>query len=208
MYILKNKFMYVLAFMFLLTIFVNITADEVEDFIEKGRKAYLQEDYKQAHQMLQKAVAAISENISAAFTPFLPAAPSGWQKGEVETNTTSMPTAEGDVRVTEAGCEYKKSESDEEVEIYFTNSPQIVQPYQQMAARSDMMKGIMKQRGLEVNEKDGWFIVIEKRGEADHELTAVQQAVAIKIQRAPNQETAQLFFDAIDLNGLLQAAKQ
>jgi hypothetical protein len=66
----------------------------------------------------------------------------------------------------------------------------------------------MKQRGLEVKEKKGWFIVIEKRGEADHELTAVQQAVAIKIQRAPNQETAQLFFDAIDLNGLLQAAKQ
>ncbi|MDY6915424.1 MAG: hypothetical protein SVM86_03805 [Candidatus Cloacimonadota bacterium] len=135
----------------------------------------------------------------------MPAALAGWEKGEIDTNTTSMATAEGDVRVTEAECKYKKSDSDEELEIYITNSPQIIQPYEEMAKRSSMMKEIMKQRELKVKGKNGWFIVIEKRGEADHESTTVQKAVVIKIQHAPNQEIAQLFFDAVDLPGLLQA---
>jgi len=206
MQFLNSRFAKFIILIFLFTAFISLVADDVEELIEKGRKAYLQEDFKQAHQLLQKAVAAISDNISAAFTPFLPAAPVGWQKGEVDSNTTSMATADGNVRVTETECEYKKSESDAEVEIYITNSPQIVQPYEQMSKRGGMMKGIMKQRGLEVKEKDGWFIVIEKRGEANHELTAVQRSIVIKVQHAPEQEIAQLFFDVIDLPGLLQAA--
>lgn len=207
MQLLNSRLVRLVMVIFLFTAFISLVADEVEEFIEKGRKAYLQEDFKQAHQFLQKAVAAISENISASFTPFLPAAPVGWQKGEVNSNTTSMATAEGDVRVTETECKYQKSESDKEVEIYITNSPQIVQPYQQMAQKSDMMKGIMKQRGLEVLEKNGWFIVIEKRSEANHELIAVRQSVVIKIQQAPSKQVAENFFESIDLEGLLQAAR-
>lgn len=201
----NSKFAKVIVVTFLITIFISLAADDVEKLIEEGRQAYLEEDFKQAHQLLQKAVAAISKNITDSFKPFLPDAPAGWKKGKVTSNTTSMSSDDGNARITEAECTYEKIDSQADLQIYITNSPQINKPFKQMSENFAMMKGVLKQQGMDVKKENGWFIVLEPRSDSNYELTAVQESIVIKIQQAPNKQDAETFFDSIDLDGLLEA---
>lgn len=184
-------------------------ADPVLNLIDQSKKAYQQENYRRAHDLLQEAISKINEKLSASYKPFLPDAPNGWTGREADSESFSVSTPDGNIRVTEAQRKYVRDTDQRTVRVTITNTPEILKPYQKMAKamQAPMMKEMMNQQGIVSTEnKDGWYIVFEKRENSDYEMTAVHEKVVIKMTGADSEDVCRKFLDNINLDNLVKAS--
>ncbi|AKJ65701.1 hypothetical protein [Kiritimatiella glycovorans] len=187
---------------------VSAAQDPVLELTGKARKAYKNEHYKEAHDLLQQAVARIGKRITSSFVPFLPEAPEGWEIDGTETNTLSAATSSGPKRVMEAERRYIRKEDKRDVTLMIANTPELIRPYRQMAKSAAMMKPMLKQRGITLDEKAGWYIFTEQRGPDDCRIVAVHEQVVVEVDGAGQEKTAAKFIDEMKLDKLAQTASR
>ncbi len=192
----------------------SVAADPVLDLIERARDAYQEKNYKLAHDLLQEATGKIHEKIGSSFEAFLPGAPSGWTEEQIETERLSASdTGTSAYRITRAGRRYIHKSDEHELEVSITNSPQILEGYRQTVRTMKdmspaMKKMMMEQQGTKVDQKNGWYIVIERNSSGIYKLSALRKGVIVQVEDARSEEMARDFLERINPDGLEKAAEE
>jgi hypothetical protein len=89
-------------------------ADEIDEQIQRGQKAYTDKNYREAIRELQFAISEVQEKLNAQYLTLLPEPLPGWQADAAEAQTMPVALMGGGIQVSR---HYRKAEGAEEVTI-------------------------------------------------------------------------------------------
>ncbi len=192
-------------------------ADPVKEavtHIDAGKAALLEGNTEAALDHLQRAIGLIQAGMQKRLEAFMPAAPAGFLKGEVNTNSGSWGSGEQAVQITTVSCDYTREGEDESgmtVGVEFSNSPQI---YESMKAMVEMYDSPEFRAAMAANpdmtlEKvegggfTGWLTV--NKGESA-QIVAIAKGLLVQINVSTDDAAvAKTFWAALDHKGLASA---
>jgi hypothetical protein len=200
-----------------LLLFLPAFAEEadVEALVRKAMEAYRAGRKHDAVDLLTKAANLIQKEGERGLVAFLPAAPEGWRREEVQSSSGTWGSGESAFQWTQVDVEYVRGEEEEQVrvKVSISSSPVVVQAQKPMVdmLRNEQYLAMVNQdpdRKMKVFTKDGWngFTVVEKEGSAS--LTALTEKLVCNIE-APSGDARLLgqFIGLLDWRGLGESVR-
>ena len=188
-------------------------ADEVDDLIKQGQKAYASGNYRETVDLFQQVVEKVQARMGAEIGKFFPQPMKGWSAGEIENSSWSGSSGGESQSFVNSSRTYVRAADGMEISLLFCNWPAIVQGARAgMEVYSNpMMAQMLKQQGIEFKseEKEGWQVLSIANAQSDEvQIMAFSDQFMIQVQtKAGAADTAQAHFAKIDLAGLGKSLK-
>lgn len=188
-----------------------VAQDDITPLVDEGRKALAAGDYQKALEYFQQVVQKIQAQVSQSFEKFMPDALSGWEAGEIESQSWAGTTDEVTHNMSHITREYTRKEDGTQCTITLSNWPQMVEGIRQSVSMYKQMARMTQsdpETQVSVEEKDEWVLLkIVEVGETAT-VTAVgdKQMVSIEVDR-DDMSIADAYLGKIDLKGLEQAIR-
>ncbi|NLW87115.1 MAG: hypothetical protein GXY38_09605 [Planctomycetes bacterium] len=130
----------------------------IQSAVQKAMAQYEEGKVQDAIASLQEAISIMQTSGQKSMAAFFPAAPEGWTKGKVESQSL---TSNG-LNFNEITCIYTRSSDSAEVHMQLCNSPQMIETHQAVAEayKNPQMLAAINQSGqMKISQfsKDGWI---------------------------------------------------
>jgi hypothetical protein len=179
----------------------------VRSTVEKAMTLYDGGNVSEAIATLQEAISLMQTTGTKSMAAMLPSAPTGWQKGEVESQSM---TAQG-LNFNEISCQYTRSSDGLGVRIQLCNSPQMIETHKSVAEayKNPQMLAAMNQ-GQQIKiaqfSRDEWVGWTRTQQDDTSELVAFNNSNLLTIHLdKPDENVLEQFIGLIDFKALAGA---
>jgi hypothetical protein len=187
---------------------------DVESLVRKAMEAYRAGRKQEAVDLLTKAANLIQKENERGLVAFVPAAPQGWKREEVQSSSGTWGSGEAALQWTQADAQYLEEGKEEPgVRIILSSSPMLVDGHKDMVEqmKNDQFLAMMNQdpnRSVKRFSRDGWAgcITAEKGGATT--LVALKDKLVCQIE-VPGGDAKVLdrFAALVDWPGLAGAVR-
>ena len=182
--------------------------------IDQGKEALLAGDSEAALEHLQKAIGLIQQTVEKKLETFLPKALEGWTRGDVNTSSGSWGSGEGTFQMTTATCEYTHKETERQISVQVSNSPQLLMGLKQMIEMfgNEQYRAMMAANAnmkLEEVSAGGFkaWLMVDKEGSA--QVMAAAEKIMVQVEGdAEDAAAVKAYWSAIDHEGLAGSGKR
>ncbi|GEM_PF-5438116 len=184
---------------------------DVEDLVNRGLEAYRAGRKQEAADLLQKAASLVQKEGAQGLASFLPPAPEGWTREEIDSQSGTWGSGGEAFQWTQAAVDYHHGE--DHVRLTFSSSPQLIEAQRAMV---DMMQNeqyrkamnMDPNRSVDLFNRDGWagMTQIEKGGDASIMAFTDKLMCQIEVQSGAEELLGQ-FADLLDWAGLAASAR-
>lgn len=185
--------------------------ENVEDLVNRALEAYREGKKNEAADLLQKAASIIQKEGEQGFATFAPAAPEGWTRGEVQSDSGTWGSSGQTFQWMQVSAEYTKG--DTQLTLTISSSPQLLEAQKGMVTmmqNEQYLKAMNMDpdRKVTVFSRDGWsgWTEVEKEGRVSR--FAITDKLMCQLEMpAGDEATINQFSDLLDWKGLAGAVR-
>jgi len=206
---LKNVGTCFVLLLFVITVFVTAVSaqEDMSSLIDKGQKAVKNGEYQSALELFQQVVQQLQSKLSASIETFFPDALSGWEAGEIESQSWAGATEEGTHNMANLTREYTRKADGARCQISVTNWPMMIQGLKQSLQIYKQMPQLLTadpDKQMSFEEKDSWVLVklLDKKSK-DVQINAIHDHFIVNVEfNKPELAPAEQYIKAMDLISL------
>jgi hypothetical protein len=162
-------------------------ADEVDELIQQGQRAYAEKNYAKTVDLFHQVIAEVQSRMGAQIGKFFPQPMKGWTAGEIETSNWSGSSGGESQSMINSSRTYTRESDGATVSMQFCNWPAVVEGTRAglSAYSNPMMAQMMKQQGIDFKseEKDGWQILTIVNTQSDQaQVMAFADHIMLMVQ--------------------------
>ena len=211
---LKNVWTGFVLLLFVMTVFVTaISAQEdMSSLVDKGQQAIKSGEYQTALELFQQVVQQLQSKLSASIEKFFPGALSGWEAGEIESQSWAGVTEEGTQNMTNLTRVYTRKSDGARCQINITNWPMMVQGLKQSLQVYKQMPQLLTadpDKQMSFEEKNGWMLMkmLDKKSK-DAQVNAIHDHFMVNVEfNKPELAPAEQYVKSMDLTGLSKSGQ-
>ena len=209
----KRTVVYLVAVFSVIVVLASgvVAQGDLKPLVKKGEKAIDAKDYQAALDYFQQVVGKLQNLVEVAFETFMPDALSGWDAGEIRSQSWAQTTEGYAGNMTNINRVFTRTSDGKKVTVNLSNWPQIVSGLRQSLDAYKQMEDMMNMdpnTKITFDERDGWTImriVDQKRGSTQIQAVGESAMVSVEADYADAKEADQ-YLRSINLAGIGGAA--
>ncbi len=178
----------------------------VEELVNQALDAYRSGKKQQAAELLQKAASLIQREGEQGLASFVPAAPEGWERDDIDSQSGTWDSGEQSFQWTQISTAYRKGDC--RVKLMISSSPQLLQAQKAMVdmLQNEDYRKMMNSdpsRKVDLFARDGWSGFTQTEKDGDVSRFALTEKLMCQIEISSGDEAAlEQFSGLIDWGGL------
>ncbi len=210
----KNVWTGLVVFIFIGSLFVPaaMAQEDMSSLIDKGQQAVKSGEYQTALELFQKVVQQLQSKLSASIEKFFPGALSGWEAGEIESQSWAGVTEEGTHNMTNLTRVYTRKSDGARCRINITNWPMMVQGLKQSLQVYKQMPQLLTadpDKQMSFEGKNGWMLMkmLDKKSK-EVQVNAIHDHFMVNVEfNKPELAPAEQYVKSMDLTGLSKSGQ-
>lgn len=202
------------VFIFIGSLFVPaaMAQEDMSSLIDKGQQAVKSGEYQTALELFQKVVQQLQSKLSASIEKFFPGALSGWEAGEIESQSWAGVTEEGTHNMTNLTRVYTRKSDGARCRINITNWPMMVQGLKQSLQVYKQMPQLLTadpDKQMSFEGKNGWMLMkmLDEKSK-DVQVNAIHDHFMVNVEfNKPELAPAEQYVKSMDLTGLSKSGQ-
>jgi hypothetical protein len=185
---------------------------DMSSLIDKGQKAISNGEYQAALELFQQVVQELQSRLSASIEQFLPGALSGWEAGEIESQSWAGASQEGTHNMTNLTRVYTRKSDGASCRINITNWPMMIQGLKQSLTMYKQMPQLLTadpDKQMSIEEKNDWLLMtMLDKSSQDAQVNAIHDNFLVTIEfNQPDLAPAEQYLKSMDLAGLSKSGQ-